>query len=174
MDKFNSDMIKTLMVKADKESEKISQLYYYKNYAKELTKNELLKCKIIYTTTELDFVINNYVKQNTNNELLKCCIYLLDKYKQTNQTSKCDAIYQILNKYFTIINCYSQYNYHDDVSEEWIGFSMNTFIKCPEELEEMIKEKAVQLKSKDQEKSRTKYKEKADITDKKIISELEL
>ena len=96
---------------------------------------------------------------------------MLKEFKQTKQTSKCNAVYNILNKYFTIVNSYDDPNCR---YPEWDGFKVINFIECPTALEEMIKEKVVKIKSEKQKQSRIDYKEKADKTDKDIIAELEL
>lgn len=176
MTNMNLDMIDKIQKKAETERENISQAFYKKNrnsldYDKDLTAKEMLQCKVIYSNEELDFVIDNYRGKFGDNELLENCIYLLKEFKQTKQTSKCNAVYNILNKYFTIVN------YYDDPLgryPKWDGFRIIRFIKCPTALEEMIKEKVVKIKSEKQKQSRIEYKENADKTDKEIIAGLEL
>lgn len=176
MEKINEDMIKTIQNKAEIESENIAKAYYNKNknslcYDKDLTDKEKLQHKIIYSNEELDFVINNYQSKFNYNKLLQNCLYLLKEFKQTKQTEKCNAVYHILNKYFTIKNTYdSPYGHHP----QWDGFKITYFVKCPKELEEMITEKVVKIKAEKQKQSRIDYKEKADKTDKEIIEQLEL
>ena len=173
---MNLNMIDKIQKKVETENENIAQAFYKKNknslvWDKELTAKEQLQCKVIYSNEELDFVINNYRGKFVDNELLANCIYLLKEFKQTKQTSKCNAVYNILNKYFTIGNIY------DDPYaryKKWEGFTIINFIECPIELEEMIKEKVVNIKSEKQKQSRIDYKRKADKIDKDIIAELEL
>ena len=176
MSRMNLNMIDKIQKKVETENENITQAFYKKNrnsldYDKKLTAKENLQCKVIYSNEELDFVINNYREKFGDNELLANCIYLLKEFKQTKQTSKCNAVYNILNKYFTIGNSY------DDPHgryPEWDGFIIINFIECPIALEEMIKEKVVKIKSEKQKQSRIHYKEKADKIDNDIIAELEL
>lgn len=176
MEKLNENMIKKIQHKAETESENVAQAYHKKNsaslyYDEELTAKEQLQHKVIYSNEELDFVISNYQGEFGDNELLKNCLYLLEEFKQTKQTSKCNAVYNILNKYFTIVNTYDEpYSSYP----EWDGFKIVSFIECPTALEEMIKEKVVKIKAEKQKQSRIDYKEKADKTDKEIIAELEL
>lgn len=176
MTKLNEKMIKEIKNKAKIESEHVAIAYHKKNsnscfYDEELTEKEKLQHKVIYNNEELDFVINNYQRNFDKNELLENCLYLLKEFKQTKQTSKCNAVYNILNKYFTIENSYDD---PYDRYPEWDGFKIVNFIECPTALEEMIKEKVVKIKADKQKQSRIDYKEKADKTDKEIIAELEL
>lgn len=123
--------------------------------------------KVVYSNEELDFVIQNYYKNSSNNELsdeqvkgidmLGGCIFLLNAYKQTNQPSKCNAIYNFLNKYFQIVNK------HDDDLKKWKGFEFYQYIDCPFILQEMVDKKARMVKL-----------EQADKTDKEMIEQLEL
>ena len=176
MTNLDEKIIDEIREKAEEESKKMSIAYRKKNneftcFEKELTTKELLKIKTIYTKEELDFVIDNYKIRETSNKLLKNCIYLLDEYKKTKQLSKCNAIYTVLNRYFTIINCYDD-PYDDDAL--WEGFDIYEYIECPTILEDMINDKVVAIKAEKNKKSRIKYREKADETDKEIIKELEL
>ena len=175
MEKLNNNIISAIKNKAYNESEMLEQLLYKKNLNsslnyQQLTAQEKLQHKTIYSNEELDFVINNYQHKFRDNELLKSCIYLLEEFKQTNQTSKCSAVYTILNKYFTIVNCHNNHVYYP----EWDGFTIINFVKCPLVLKELIIEKALQIKSDKQKQLRTDYKQKADKSDKEIIAELEL
>lgn len=192
MEKLNKEnMIKTIKDKMEIERHNLikEELKKEKKYIKihgkitdyeeledysSLTDKEKLSNKVIYSNEELDFVINNYQGKFGNNELLINCLYLLNEFKQTKQTSKCNAIYNILNKYFTIENSYLDiYSYPEDYAE-WNGFIITDFVKCPTELKEMIKEKVEKIEAEKQKQSRFAYKEKADKTDKEIIAELEL
>ncbi len=173
---LNEKIINEIRKKAEEQFDKMSFAYYEKNKdcimcENDLTTKDLLKIKTIYTKKELDFVIDNYNIRATSHQFLNNCIYLLDEYKKTKQISKCDAIYTILNKYFTIINCYDDpYNDHP----LWEGFDICQYIKCPTILQDLINDKVVAMKAEKNKKARIKYKEKADKTDKEIIEELEL
>lgn len=167
MANLNEALIEQIKKKVDKESYDIAQAYYNKNknsvvYNKKLTDKELLKYKTVYSNKELDFVINNYKTKFNTNELLKNCLYLLKEFKDTKQVSKCNAIYKILNKYFSINNCYD-----DPYSRypEWIGFELVEFIKCPKALKETIEEKVILIKADKIKAQKNKTKE--------IIAELE-
>lgn len=193
------NLIKECRKKEDdyrKHHEEITNYEELKDY-KRLTDKEKLSNKVIYSNEELDFVINNYsglflkhkviysneelnnfINNNSelflNNDLLANCIYLLNEFKQTKQTSKCNAVYNILNKYFTIENSYCEiYSYPED-DVEWNGFIITDFVNCPTELKQMIKEKVEKIEAEKQKQSRFAYKEKADKIDKEIIAELEL
>ena len=139
-----------------------------------LTDKEKLSNKVIFSNEELDFVIKNYRGKFGNNEFLGNCLYLLNEFKQTKQTSKCNAVYNILNKYFTIENSYRDIYSYDEDYAEWDGLIITDFIECPTALKEMIKEKVEKIEIEKQKQSRLVYKEKADKTDKEIIAELEL
>ena len=176
MGNLKENMIKQIQNKITIEMNNVSKAHYKKNrnslfFDEELTAKEKLQHKVIYSNEELDFVISNYQGKFGDNELLKNCLYLLNEFKETKQTSKCNAVYNILNKYFTIKNTYD-----DPYSSypKWDGFEIVSFIECPTALEEMIKEKVVKIKAEKQKQSRIDYKEKADKTDKEIIAELEL
>lgn len=169
-------MIEIIQNKVKIENENLSQALYKKNINsffnnEKLTDEESLQHKIIYSSEELDFVINNYRIKFEDNELLENCIYLLNEFKQTKQTSKCNAVYNILNKYFTIAN-----SYYDIGGRhlEWDGLKIINFVRFPRQLEEMIKEKVIKIKVDKQKQSIIDFKEKADKTDKEIIAELEL
>ena len=156
-----------------KHHEEITDYEELEDYQK-LTDKEKLSNKVIFSNEELDFVIKNYRGKFYNNEFLGNCLYLLNEFKQTKQASKCNAVYNILNKYFTIENSYRDiYSYPEDYAE-WDGFIITHFIECPTALKEMIKEKVEKIKIEKQKQSRLVYKEKADKTDKEIIAELEL
>lgn len=201
---LNENMIETIKNKIEIENHNLAEAIqekeedYRKNHKEiidydemekyiKLTDKEKPQHKIVYSNEELDFVINNYqgkvflhqgqifnTEELANAELLKNCIYLLKEFKQTKQTSKCNAVYNILNKYFTIENTYSEvYSLREDYIE-WNGFKLTYFVKCPAELKEMIKAKVVKIKAEKQKQSIIDYKEKADKTDKEIIAELEL
>lgn len=160
----------TEYIKIHREMTDYEELEDYKN----LTDKEKLSNKVMFSNEELDFVIYNYQGKFGNNEFLGNCLYLLNEFKRTKQTSKCNAVYNILNKYFTIENSYYDvYSYPEDYPE-WNGFIITDFIECPTALKEMIKEKVEKIKSEKQKQSKFAYKEKADKTDKEIIAELEL
>lgn len=176
MANLNEKIIDEIRKKAEEESTKVYIAYHNKNkdfscFENELTTKDLLKIKTIYTKEELDFVIDNYNIRATSNKLLKNCIYLLDEYKKTKQLSKCDAIYTVLNRYFTIVNCYND-PYDDDAL--WNRFEIHEYAKCPTALKDMINDKVVEIKAEKNKKARIKYKENADNIDKEIIEELEL
>lgn len=190
MAKLKEDMIKKIQNKIEIENHNIREARYKKEkdyrknheeikdyedlYDIRLTDKEKLEHKVIYSNEELNFVINNYSGLFLNDDLLGNCIYLLKEFKQTKQNSKCNAVYNILNKYFTIENSYRDiYSYPEDYVE-WNGFKITYFVECPTELQEMIKEKVVKIKAEKQKQSIIDYKEKADKTDKEIIAELEL
>lgn len=174
----------------------------------ELTNEELLKNKVIYSNEELDFILYNYhdcfhfdepilpyydeAKIGVNGNLFKNCLYLINEFKQTKQDSKCNAVYNILNKYFTVQNAYeiglgySDTMYPgmsiDDMDDmyvytdysKWDGFEMTTFARCSDELEEMINAKVEKIKADKKRQKLIEYKEKADKEDKEIIEGLEL
>ena len=167
------EMINKIQEKEKIERENIKNVCDKKNkFVYALTEEELLECKVIYSNKEIDFVIKEFYYHKEEG-LLMNCLYLLNEYKMLNQDSKCNAIYTILNKYFTIENCYDDYSYYYD-DPDWNGFKIVEFIECPTQLKEMIKEKVVKIKAEKQKKMRIDYKQKADKQDKKIIDELEL
>ena len=176
MANLDEKIINEIRKKAEEESTKVYIAYHKKNkdfscFENELTTKDLLKIKTIYTKEELEFVIDNYNIRATSNKLLKNCIYLLDEYKKTKQLSKCNTIYTILNRYFTIVNCYDD-QYDDDAL--WDRFDIREYVKCPTTLKDMINDKVVAIKAEKNKQSRIKYKENADKTEKEIIEELEL
>lgn len=141
MTNLNDEIITQIKNKAEMESLNIAKAVCQKNRA--LTKEEVLQQKSIYTSEELDFVINNYQNQHESCEFLENCLFLLDKYKQTKQPSKCTAIYKILNKYFSIVNCYDEpfSNY-----AQWEGFEIVPFMVRPTVLEDIVKKSVEKIK----------------------------
>ena len=165
-------------IKKKIEMELINQLALYRKRLRnkfsvspyrEPTEQEMVESKVIFTGEELEFVINNYKKVFDKNQLLENCIFLLNEYKQTNQTSKYNAVCSILNKYFTIENYYNDDPFRS-LTPFWDGFKITTYIECPLGLEELIQDKVNKVKV---EKQIKEYKDSADKIDQKIIEELE-
>ena len=140
-------MITRIREKAEKEAENLTQALKKNNLAnrensEDLSSSEKLLHKVIYSPEEIDFVIKKYKKRFDKDELLENCIYLLEEYKDTEQVSKSNSIYNIFNKYFTIKNCYKK---QSKDFESWKGFTLVRFIKCPEGLEKTINQEVLRL-----------------------------
>ena len=132
---------------------------------REPTEQEMVESKVIFTGEELEFVVNNYNYKDAidKNQLLENCLFLLNEYKQTNQTSKYNAVCSILNKYFTVENYCVADAFRNPY---WVGFKITTYIESPLGLERQIQDKVNKVKL---EKQVKEYKDNADKIDQEII-----
>ena len=178
MANVNEEIIKQIREKEAVENHDLG-IAYNKNDYFDLSKTELYKHKANYSKEEIDFVINNYERKNkySGDKFLGNCIYLLDEYKMTKQTSKCNAIYKILKTYYSIDSYYDVDDFRDySLADrpEWKGFQLVVYYDVPAILKELINEKVIKIKSEKKNQSRIESKKKLEKKVQNIIGELEL